>query len=400
MGKSVKNRKKKKLNKYAVRRIMAIIFIIILIFAIKGIVSLFKGKEKKPDLSILLNNQFLSTQKEVIIDEGQNIYFSKDDIQLIFDEMIYYNDAEKELITTYNTHTALLKIDEANMLINDQNVPLTGRLQDIDGIVYVPLKDLQTVYDIEIQYLEENNRIIIDSLLKEKKQASLAKNAKIKEKKGMFKDTIDEILAGETVVVLETDKNYKKVRTSLGNIGYVKANKLINEVTLREDVKKEVFDLKIYEEYSNISGIYEDITVDENKLNLVTPTFFYIGKNSKLLDKTASSTATYANYTNWLKENELEILPTLESTECVCSTLLTYSQRSQIINGLCEKIVKYQYKGINIDIDEVDDINSLYRLIIELAPRFKELDLILCVTLNDQTEKEKILKITDYIIEE
>lgn len=395
----MKKKQKKKVNKYVIRRIVAIFLIVAVILGIKFMISLVKGKDKKPELSILFNNETLVTQKEVIIDEGQNIYFSKDDIQSIFDEMIYYNDAEKELITTYNTHTALLKIDEENMLVNDNQVPLNGRLQEINNTVYLPIKDLQAIYDLEVIYLQENNRIIIDSLLKEKKQASITQKANLKNKKGIFKKTIEKIEEGEKVVILETDKSYKKVRTSLGNIGYINSKKVQNESIIRETKEKQVYDLNVYKEYSNISGIYEDITVDKEKLNVVIPTFFYLGKNSKLLDKTASTTATYANYTNWLNKNELEILPTLENSECVCSTLLTYSQRSQLINSLCSVITKYQYKGININFKDIDDINSFYRFVIELTPRFKENGLIVCVTINDEIDKEKILKITDYIIE-
>ena len=395
----MKKKQKKKKNKCKIRRIVAFFLVVAIIIGVKCVVSLLNGKGKIPELSILLNNEWLSTKKEVIIDDGQNIYFSKEDIQSIFDQLIYYNDAEKELITTYNTHTALLKIDEENMLINDNQVPLNGKLQEINSTVYLPIKDLQTVYDIEVIYLQENNRIIIDSLLKEKKEATVTKDVNLKNKKGFFKKTVEKINAGETVVILETDKSYKKIRTSSGNIGYIKDKKITNESNTRETQKKTIFDLKVYKEYSNISGIYENITVDKEKLNVVIPTFFYLGKNSKLLDKTASTTATYANYTNWLKQNELDILPTLENNECVCSTLLTYSQRSQLINSLCTEIVKYQYKGININFKDIDDINSFYRFVIELTPRFKENGLIVCVTINDEIDKEKILKITDYIIE-
>lgn len=395
----MKKNKKRKLNKYAIRRTLAIIFLIIIVILIRWVISV-RNQNKKPELSILLNNEFINTKNEVIVDEQENIYFSKEDVQNIFDEMIYYNDAEKELITTYNKHIALLKMDEANMLVNDNNVALTGKLQEIKNTVYIPIKDLQTVYDIEVQYLNENNRIIIDSTLQEKKQASLTQDVNLKSKKGWFKKTTQKLNAGETVVVLETDKNYKKVRTSLGEIGYVKANKLSNEQIIRENAKEEIFDLKIYEEYSNISGIYENINVEKEKLNVVSPTFFYLGKNSKILDKTTSSTATYANYTNWLKENSLDILPTLENTESVSNTLLTYGQRSKAINELRDKISYYQYKGININFEDIDDINSFYRFIIEMTPKFKESGLIVCVTINENIDKEKILKIIDYIIED
>ena len=394
----MKKKKKFKLSKYSIRRFFAIVFVITIIVFVQWIIGLNK-KNKKPDLSILFNNEILNTKKEVIIDEKKNIYFSKEDIQAIFDEMIYYNDAEKELITTYNKHTALLKIDEISMLVNDKHINLEGKLKEINEIIYLPIKDLKIVYDIEIEYVEEKNRIIIDSTLKEKKQAVIEKNVKLKNKKGWFKKTIEKLSTGQTVLILEENKNYKKVRTESGEIGYLKKNKIIDEKKVRDNLKEEIYSLNIYKEYSNISGIYENITVDKSKLNVVIPTFFYIGKNSKVLDKTTSKTATYANYTGWLKENNLNILPTLENTENISNTLLTYSQRNQVINELLEKIMYYQYKGININFEDIDDINSFYRFIIELTPRFKEAGLIVSVTINKDIDKNKVLKITDYIIE-
>lgn len=397
--KKVKRKKKTKINKYTKRRLMAVLILIILFILIKFLTS-GKKEDKIPDLTILFNNEFLTPKKEVIIDEGKNIYFSKDDIQAIFDEMIYYNYAEKELITTYNTHTALLKVDESNMLVNGNNVSLIGKMKEIKNVVYLPLNDLKEVYDIELQYLEKQNRIIIDSKLEEKKEANTLKNVNLKNKKGLFRKNIQKLKTGENVIVIGKEGNYAKVRTSLGKIGYIKSRKLTNERTIREKDKEFKFDLKFYKEYSNISGVYENFEAESDKLNLVSPTFFYIGKNSKILDKTTSTTATYANYTNWLKENDLSILPTLETNESVSSTLLTYSQRSRAINELYDKVTHYQYKGININFKNIDDINSFYRFIIELAPKFKESDLIICVTINDIINKEKILKITDYIIED
>ena len=282
----MKKKKKLKLNKYTIRRFLAIFIIIMIIVLIK---VLMENKEKIPDLSILLNNEFLNTKKEVIIDEQENIYFSKEDIQAIFDEMIYYNAAEKELITTHNKHIAVLKQDESIMVVNDNNINISGKMQEINNIVYLPIKDLKTVYDIEIQYLKENNRIIIDSLLNEKKQATLEDNVKLKKQKGLFKRTITKLQMGENVIVIEKDKKYAKIRNASGEIGYIKSDKLINELVIREKKETEKYDLKVYDEYSNISGIYQNITVEKEKLNVVIPTFFYVGKNTKILDKTASS---------------------------------------------------------------------------------------------------------------
>lgn len=385
----------KKLNK---RR--CVITLIVVIIAIIIIISITGKKDKYENLTILLNNEFIELSNEPIIDENENIYFSKTDIQNIFDDTIYYNEAEKELITTYNTHIALLKVDEKYALINDENIELEGTLQEKDKNIYVPIKDIQEVYDIEISYSPKTNRIIIDSTLNKKIEASIIKRTKLKARKGLFATKTENLIVGDKVTILEEDGNYKKVKTLNGNIGYIKTKKLSPETTIREATVYTNQEIKVYSNYSNISGVYENLTVDEKYINCVIPTFFYVEKDSKVLDKTTSTTATYAVYKAWADNNKLTILPTFSNDEEVSNCLLSYSQRSQVINELISYLKQYQYFGININFNSINDINSFYRFIIELSPRLKSQNLKLAVTLNKNIDKKRIEKIVDYIIEE
>ncbi len=389
-------KKKKKLN---FRKVISCI-IILFIFMIITININKKNKEK--ELTILINNEFVETIHKVIIDEGENIYFSKEDIQKIFDETIYYNEAEKELITTYNTHVALLKINEEYAVIDDENIKLNGNLQEIDKRIYLPIKDLQKVYDIELEYTKENNRIIIDSLLKEKREGYISKKTKLHEKKGFFDGkTLENLIIGEKIFILEDNGKYRKIRTSIGNIGYIKSKKISDEKIVRENVKYEKQEISLYENYSNIFGIYDNISIDSNKLNVVSPTFFYIDTDSKVLDKTTSTTATYSVYKNWTDSNGLQIMPGVTNTESVSSTLLTFSQRSQAINSLKDLVIKHNYLGINIKFDSIDDINSFYRFLLELYPRFKRENLKVAITLNDSNlEKNRLENVVDYIFDD
>lgn len=392
-------KKKKKLNMFKVR--CSILIVILLIFIIIFAYNLSKKNEQK-ELTILLNSEFIKTINQVIIDEEKNIYFSKDDIQKIFDETIYFNEAEKELITTYNTHVALLKIGEEYALIDDENIELKGDFKEENGLIYIPITDLAKVYDIEIEYAETNSRIIMDSILKEKKVATIIKKGNVNEKKGFFNGKkLESLIIGDKVVILEESGNYTKVRTKLGNIGYIKKKKLSEEKIIREDIKEEKQEIEVYNNYSNISGIYDNVSVDSGKLNVVVPTFFHIDKNSKVLDRTTSTTATYAVYKNWADNNGLQIMPTLTNNESVSSTLLSYSQRTQVINSLKEMMLKYNYIGINIEFDSIDDINSFYRFILELSSRFKAAGIKVAVTLNNSNiENERIKNVVDYIIED
>ena len=291
-------------------------------------------------------------------------------------------------------------MDEKYAEINDETIELKGKMQEIDDKIYVPITDLAEVYDLDIIYSQKSNRIIIDSTLKSKKEASIIKKTKIESKKGLFGKKIDKLIIGEIVTVLETDGKYKKVRTPLGNIGYVKRNKLSEEKTIREDYKYENKKLEIYRNYSNISGIYDDIDIDEKKLNVVVPTFFYLEKNSKVLDKTTSTTATYSIYKNWTEKNKLVLMPTFTNNENVSDNLLSYAERSAVINSLKSYLIKYNYMGVNIEFNTIDDVNSFYRFVLELAPRFTEAGLKVAVTLNNNLEKSRLENIVDYVLED
>ena len=392
--------KKKVLNKYAKRRRIAILAVVLVITLIIVLLNIFKVEaHKKPDkISLMLNNEIVELEKEMYKEE-ENIYISKEDIVKLFDDTLYYNEAEKELITTYNTHIALLKVDETFMVLNDSNVELKGCLTEKDGVIYLPLTDLGIVYDLEIEYSEEYNRVILSSTQEEKKQAITLKKATLKEKPSMFSKKIEKLDMSEYVVVLGTEKKYKKVRTENGNIGYVKENKISNEETIREKMVNPVLDVNIVEDASDILKQHDNSLFSTEKQNVVIPTFFTLDKDQKVLDKTNSSTNSFASYTNWIRENNVQIWATITNSANISENLLTYTQRNSVINSIYNYLMQYQFQGINIDFDKIDDINSFNRFLIELKPKLKESGLKLCITYNNSLDKNKIQNIADWIIE-
>lgn len=393
-------KEERKLNMQKVKACIIIAIAILLLIIISICAKINKNKNRYKELTILLNNQFIELTDEVVIDDNKNIFFSKDDIQNFFDATIYYNEAEKELITTYNTHVALLKVDEEYAEINDETIKLNGKLYETKNDVYMPILDLAEVYDLEINYSSKSNRIIMDSITKQKTEATVMKRNHVKTRKGIFGKKLEKVIIGDKLVVIENDGKYKKVRTALGNIGYIKEDKLSAEKKIREDKKYNLKEINVYRNYSNISGIYDNIEkIDDKKLNVVVPTFFYLEKNSKVLDKTTSTTATYSVYKNWVDSNNLQILPTFSNNESVSNNLLSYSQRSSVINDLRTKVLKYNYAGINIEFNSINDVNSFYRFILELVPRFKEEGLLVAVTLNNNLDKSRLEGVVDYILE-
>ena len=222
-------KEERKLNMLKVRRCIIIAVAILLLIVICICAKINKNKNRYNKLTILLNNEFIELSDEVVIDDDKNIFFSKDDIQKLFDPTIYYNQAEKELITTYNTHVALLKVDEEYAEINDETIKLNGKLYETKNEVYMPITDLADVYDLDINYSLKSNRIIMDTTTKEKVEATVMKRDYIETKKGLFGSRLEKVIIGDKLVIIESDGKYKKVRTALGNIGYINAKKLSEE---------------------------------------------------------------------------------------------------------------------------------------------------------------------------
>ena len=387
---STNNHGGKKLNMKKVRLFIILPLLIIFIFLIRN-----GSTEKLNDkLRILYNNELVEYSKEPIIEDNK-IFLSKDDVMNVFDKTIYYNSAEKELITTFNKHIALLKVDEEYMVLNDSTIKIESSLKDEDGEIYLPMNELKTVYDIELAYSSENKTIMMDSTSKEKKTAAIVKNTTLKEKDSFLSKGIEKIKEGSEVVVIEETPKYLKVRTDKGNIGYIKTKKASEIKKIRDNYDEEKDDLNYLDKYSDVKKAYEDLKVDVKKYNVVAPKLYTL-ENTSLVDKT--SYEEVASYRAWADANNLNVIPMLDLGGTVSKTIITYAQRNKVINDLYVSLVNGGYRGVVINFENIDDINSFYRFLIEITPKFKESGMKVIVKYNSNMDKDKVKEIVDYVV--
>lgn len=395
--KNSKNNKRKKIDKYVGRRVTALLIIVAFILIVINLIF-GNDKEKINDLKILYNNEEIK-YADVVVDSEERIYFSIFDITNIFDSNLYYNDAEKEIITTFNKHVALLKVDETFMVVNDSNINLSAEVKEFNNTVYVPITDMELVYDIEVSYSEEENVLMLDSIDKEKKEAEVIKKTKVKEDKGLFKKTLEKIDVGSTVVVIEEVENYYKIRTENGNIGYVKSNKLSEVKSVRDDYVVQKLPLNLFTKNTDVK-VYENIDFKENHLNVLNPAIINIDSNLKIATNAVVNTDNYSKYVNWADEKNIYVMPTLKNSASVSECLMTYADRNKIINDLYVFLIKNKAKGVYIKFSEIDDVNSFYRFLIELTPKFKESGMYVIVEDNKVLDENKLETIVDYVVEE
>ena len=394
------NKSRKKTNN-RLRKILRlgifIVLIIIIIFIIKGILGLFN--KDGDQISLIIGANKIELKKEILIDKDKNIYLSKDDIAYLYDENIYYNSADKTVITTYNKHIAVLVMDKTTMTVNDTVMSIGGTLKQEKGTIYLPFSNMTSVYDFEYNYDATSKTLTVDSTNEEKIESIVLKNTKLKEKTGFFGKKLEELSKGTKVVVLGTEGNYTKVRTDSGNIGYVKTKKLSSNEKIRDNLEYEkLSNIEVLNEYSEISLGYGTVATNKEKTSIVIPNLFNINSNFELKPIISVNSEKFNNYKSWASSNNITVCASVSFDGSMNELCSSYNTRTLLINNIYTELIKNQMNMVNINFENIDDMEGFYRFIIEMTPRFKEVGIKVLVTYKDGMSKDRLNNIVDYVL--
>ena len=341
----------------------------------------------KINLIINNNNVTKKLKYDLFVNDKNVIYMSKQDIANYFDKYIYIEKETNQIITTYGEKVGVLPIGENIIKINDSNVNvLSGAIKKND-IYYLPITSMSNVYNVDIDYIKEENILLLDSLDRELIKADISKNCSVKYKSTTFSKVIDEIKKGEKVICIEKlDNNWAKIRTKDGYIGYVKSNLLHNEIYVRNNVQEKIQEDKInlvWDYYSEYVSAPDRSGTTLNGVNVVSPSFFSLG--SKCNGKINTNIGEKGEeYIRWAKQNGYEVWAMFSNNsykETTSQILNSYKLRTNVINDIVNLAVKYELDGINLDFEnmETSDKEMFSRFVIELKPKLKEAGVILSV---------------------
>ena len=316
----------------------------------------------------------------------------------LYDPNIYYEQLENMLITTYNKHIAILKLDEYKININGSNIEVTGCLTKLNDKIYLPFSEMEIVYDFEYKYCEETKTVIVDSISKEKKQTKVIKRiAKIKKEPKLICSKIDKIKKDDIVTIIGETEKYYKILTEKGSIGYANKRKFSDIEKIRDSMGSSKIEKANFLEYKDITKDYSDIEIDKKNKNIIVIDAFNI-KNSMVEDKINFSSKNYNDYMQWTKENEIITIATINCDDEIVNDFLSYEKRNEIIQQLYKKVIENKLNGVNINFENINDVNSFYRFIIELSPMLRESGIKTMVTYNTVLKEEKLDSIVDYVI--
>ena len=411
MTKEQMEKKKKRIIKIFIT-IISIILIGVIAYNINNYIILDKNK----NINLVINNKNVTSnlKKEIII-EDDNIYLSKQDLGNFFDKYIYEDTENDNIVTTYHNKIASISLEENKININGSNKETYAHAENRDGIIYIPITELEDVYGIEIKYIENSKVLTIDSTSKEQKKAIITKNVAVKSSTKFIAKTLDRVKKGSYVVVVSEDNGYAKIRTENGKIGYVKSNKIANTVVVREEIQEQnQINGKVnlvWDYYSEVASAPNRTGVTMDGVNVVSPAFFHLNSKGELTENIGQSGQQYIE---WAHNNGYKVWAMVQNAgngmiNVTSEIMNDYNKRQELINEIVSACVKYKLDGINLDFENMkqEDKDMYSRFVIELTPRLKDMGVVISVdvTAPDGSEtwsmcfdRHVIGDVADYIV--
>ena len=383
----------KKKSKIGIIIAIIIIALVLIVGAIGGYYVIKRNyivsKINQTNLIINNSNATSSLKNNVYIKNGV-VYVSKPDIYNFFDNTIIYDEKYNQVVTTSSTKIASLPIDSKQIQVNSSNTTIKAGAIILDEVAYVPISELDEVYNIKTTYVESEDLVYIDSLDREQQTATLKKDSSIKYKPTIISATLAKAKQGDTLTIANRSdypvpNGWTRVRTENGTLGYIQTGKLNEFKTIREKAEEKA---KIEGPISLAWDYYSEYVSAPTRtgkiigVNVVSPSFFYMTKYS--------TTNVYENvgnegiaYVNWAHGNGYQVWPMLTNSNMseTSKMLSDYKSRENVINQIIKYIKQYNLDGINIDFEGMyeTDKDNFSRLLIEIRPRLNEIGAVLSV---------------------
>lgn len=383
----------KKKSKIGIIIAIIIIALVLIVGAIGGYYVIKRNyivsKINQTNLIINNSNATSSLKNNVYIKDGV-VYVSKPDIYNFFDNTIIYDEKYNQVVTTSSTKIASLPIDSKQIQVNSSNTTIKAGAIILDEVAYVPISELDEVYNIKTTYVESEDLVYIDSLDREQQTATLKKDSSIKYKPTIISSTLAKAKQGDTLTIANRSdypvpNGWTRVRTENGTLGYIQTGKLNEFKTIREKAEEKAkiegpisLAWDYYSEYVSAPTRTGKIT----GVNVVSPSFFYMTKYS--------TTNVYENvgnegiaYVNWAHGNGYQVWPMFTNSNMseTSKMLSDYKSRENVINQIIKYIKQYNLDGINIDFEGMyeTDKDNFSRFLIEIRPRLNEIGAVLSV---------------------
>ena len=376
------------------------------------------GIENENQLALTVDNQVV--EPHGMIADGK-AYVQYDVVRKYINSRFYWDPNENVLL--YMLPKDMVSVEVGS---KDYNVSKEKKSEDYvilkteGSTAYIALDFIQQYTDIEYEVYENPSRVAIVTDWDDITTAEVKKDTQVRYQGGVKSPILTELKKKDEVTIVESEQNWKKVRTKDGFIGYVKNSALKKE-------EKKMIQREFKEpEYTNISKDYtinmawhnvtnEDanagvlqMIAQSKGLTTIVPTWFHVADVKGSLESIAS-----ADYVNYAKQAGIEVWAAIrdfdgginsyeESYELLSHT----SSRENLINQLIAEALRIGIAGINVDFEKIsEECGEHYiEFIRELSVRCRQNGIILSVDnyvpkgYNMQYDRKEQGIVADYVI--
>ena len=400
------------------RMIRFVLLIILIIAAIAGIIlwkryspskeqydmKKYYGIEKDGQVGITVDNKVVEAEGKLA---GGKVYVAYNIVRDYINSRFYWDPNENVLL--YMLPEDMISVD-----VGSKDYSISKKKKSEDYVIlktegntaYIALDFVQQYTNIDYEVSNNPDHVMIRTKWGKTDVATVKKNTQVRYQGGVKSPVLAELKKKDEVTVVESEQNWKKVRTADGVIGYVK-NK-----TLKNEEKKNITRKFEEQDYSNISKDYtinmawHNVTnQDANNavaqriaqtkgLTTLAPTWIHVADTNGNISSIAS-----ADYVSYAHKQNVEVWMTVRdfdggiSSEKESYELLSYTSRRETL------ITQLDFEKIS------DKCGEHYiEFIRELSVKCRQNGLVLSVdnyvpkSFNTQYDRKEQGIVADYVV--
>ena len=321
------------------------------------------GVSGEDELALILQDELV--EYKGLIKDGIS-YIDYQVVKQYLNDRFYWDEGANLMVYTTPSDIINIPAGSKTYSVSGNSHSVDYEILKVDGSdVYVAVEFVQLYTNMEYTLYENPNRLLITYRWGQTDYANVKKEESIRYQGGIKSPILTQAAKGEKVTVLEQMKEWFKVLTPEGFIGYMPKKKLD---AVYQEATSRPFDEPVYTGISKdykINLVWHQVTSMESNYNLlydiaemkgvntISPTWFSIVSD----DGDISSLASEEYVTN-AHGQKLEVWALVDNfNEDINTTkvLASTASREKLSNQLIAAAVQYSLDGINIDFEAIPE---------------------------------------------
>jgi len=354
-----------------------------------------------PDKVHLVVGGSIAEEEDSPIVENDQLLFSIDTVEKYIDPNAYWDEKAGKVVFTTKDKVLIMKTGKLTAMVNARPVDLNIPVKLVSGKPYIPVQMLDTMFGIELQWIEKNNVAILDYKANTVQVAEVQNNNCImRMKPALWSPAVKkDIDKGEILRVFGEQKKWYRVRSEDGFLGYIEKKYVKTELMASAtDVTEpstgngtwKPKQGKVNMTWEYVGNKNPDIKKLQNisGLDIVSPTWFNIADNQGTVANKADKA-----YVQWAHQNGYKVWALVgngSDPDATHDFLNNTDTRERIHQQMLIYAKLYELDGINIDFENVymKDRDMLTQFMRELTPLLKEQGLIVSIDVTFRSSSE------------